>query len=177
MIFPLQPTLQNEQVALNPLLEGDFEALYAVAADSRIWEQHPNRDRWKREVFQNYFEGAMKSGGAFKIMNVLTGEIIGSTRFYDFDPKDSSILIGYTFYAVDCWGKGFNPQVKKLMLDYAFQYVKKVIFHVGAQNFRSQVAMGRLGAVKTGQIDVAYYGEPPKSNFIYEITREMWEIP
>jgi len=177
MIFPLQPTLQNEQVALNPLLEGDFEALYAVAADSRIWEQHPNRDRWKREVFQNYFEGAMKSGGAFKIMNVLTGEIIGSTRFYDFDPKDSSILIGYTFYAVDCWGKGFNPQVKKLMLDYAFQYVDKVIFHVGAQNYRSQVAMGRLGAVKTGQIDVAYYGEPPKSNFIYEITREMWEIP
>lgn len=117
----------------------------------------------------------MKSGGAFKIVDVSTGNIIGSTRFYDFDPEDSSILIGYTFYAVDCWGKGFNPQVKKLMLDYAFQYVDKVIFHVGAQNYRSQVAMGRLGAIKTGQIDVAYYGEPPKTNFVYEITREMWE--
>lgn len=177
MTFPLQPTLQNEHVALYPLLEGDFEALFAVAADSRIWEQHPNRDRWKREVFQNYFDGAMKSGGAFKIVDVSTGNIIGSTRFYDFDPEDSSILIGYTFYAVDCWGKGFNPQVKKLMLDYAFQYVDKVIFHVGAQNYRSQVAMGRLGAIKTGQIDVAYYGEPPKTNFVYEITREMWVNP
>ncbi len=174
MNFPLQPTLQNDQVALFPLLDDDFEALFAVASDPRIWEQHPNKDRWQRTVFQNYFEGAIKSNGAFKIVDVSTGEIIGSTRFYDFSPSDSCILIGYTFFAVHCWGKGFNPIVKKLMLDHAFQYVSKVQFHIGSTNYRSQVSIGRLGAVKVGEVEVAYYGEPPKLNFVYEITRELW---
>jgi RimJ/RimL family protein N-acetyltransferase len=170
MSFPLQPTLLNEKVALYPLLENDFESLFAVASDPRIWEQHPNRDRWKRSVFLNYFEGAMKSNGALKIVDTSTGQIIGSTRFYDYNEVESTILIGYTFYAVACWGKGFNPAVKKLMLDHAFQHVQTVQFHIGATNFRSQVSIGRLGAKKVGEINVAYYGEPPKLNFIYEIS-------
>ena len=177
MAFPLQPTLHNDKVALHPLLEDDFEALFAVASDSRIWEQHPNKDRWKREVFLNYFDGAMKSQGAFKIVDVVTGQVIGSTRFYDFNEQESSILIGYTFYAVDCWGKGFNPAVKKLMLDHAFQLVETVQFHIGATNFRSQVSIGRLGATKIGEINIAYYGEPPKHNYVYEITRDTWNNP
>ena len=177
MSFPLQPTLQNDQVALFPLLEEDFEALFAVASDPRIWEQHPNKDRWKRDVFLNYYDGAMKSRGAFKIVDTSTGQIIGSTRFYDDNEDESTILIGYTFYAVDCWGKGVNPMVKKLMLDHAFQHVKTVQFHIGATNFRSQVSIGRLGATKVGDIKVAYYGEPPKHNFVYEITRDNWLNP
>ena len=172
MLIDIQPTLEDGNVLLAPLREEDFEALYAVAADPKIWEQHPNKDRWQRGEFEKYFRGAIGSKGAFKIIDVKTGEIAGSTRFYDYNEPARSIFIGYTFYATKFWGKGLNPAVKQLMLRYIFRWVDKVQFHVGATNFRSQVAMQRIGASKAGEETVAYYGEPPKLNFVYEITPE-----
>lgn len=174
MDFPLQPTLENEKVLLLPLKETDFEPLYQVASDPRVWEQHPNRNRYMRDVFQTFFEGALQSGGAFVIVDKATNQYIGSTRFYNREPKDDSILIGYTFYAVDYWGKGYNPAVKTLMLNYIFQHVSRVIFHIGSENYRSQVAIRRLGAEKVGELEVQYFGESPKLNFVYEIQRERW---
>lgn len=169
--YSIQPILENEKAILYPLQESDFEALYAVACDPKIWEQHPNTDRWKRDVFRTFFTGALQSGGAFKIVDKATGNVIGSTRFYHDDTEDDSILIGYTFYAVDYWGRGFNPMVKLSMLEYIFQFVSTVYFHVGAGNIRSQVAMERLGAEKVGEQEVAYFGEAPKQNFIYKINK------
>jgi RimJ/RimL family protein N-acetyltransferase len=169
----IQPVLETEKVALYPLQQADFEALYSVASDPEIWAQHPNKDRWKKDVFQNFFEGAMQSKGAFKI-DKASSEILGSSRFYDYDEQDSSILIGYTFYAVKCWGTGINHAVKSLMLDYAFQFVSKVYFHIGASNIRSQIAISRLGARKVVEQEVSYYGEAPKLNFVYEIKKADW---
>ena len=168
----LCPTLENENLRLIPLKTDDFEELFAVAADPLIWEQHPNRERYKREVFENFFEGAMKSKGAFKILDKQSGEIVGSTRFYDYNAEDNSIFIGYTFYATRCWGKGFNAQVKAMMLDYIFQFVDQVIFHVGKYNLRSRKAVEKLGAEKTGELNVAYFGEPEKINVIYKIEKQ-----
>ena len=71
---------------------------------------------------------------------------MGSTRFYDYNEEDNSIFIGYTFYATKFWGTGINPKVKHLMMDYIFQYVDKINFHVGEDNKRSRIAMERLGA-------------------------------
>ena len=175
MNFSIQPVLENEQIILYPLLESDFEAMYSVASDPKIWEQHPNKDRWKREVFQNFFNGAIQSKGAFKIVDKTTGELIGCTRYYDYNEAENAILLGYTFYGTSSWGKGINPQVKKLMLDYIFRFVSRVQFHIGAVNIRSQIAIGRLGAEKIGEEDVAYFGEAPKLNFIYEIRKETWK--
>ena len=172
--IPLQPVLEDEIVLLTPLLPGDFEALYAAASDPGIWVQHPNKNRWQREVFTTYFEGALQSSGAFKIIEKSTGRVVGSTRFYDYNADESSILIGYTFITVNCWGRGINRRVKQLMLHYIFGYVHKVIFHIGAHNIRSQIAIGRLGAVKTGEVEVAYFGETTKLNFVYEIVRRDW---
>jgi len=176
MNFNLQPVLENDLCILSPLEEKDFDALYKVASDPKIWEQHPNKDRWKKEVFEKFFEGAIKSKGAFKIINKETGEVVGSTRFYDFNKEEDYILIGYTFYAVSCWGKGFNLSVKKMMLDYLFNYVSKVRFHIGAENIRSQIAISRVGAEKIAEEEVAYFGEKPKLNFVYEINKKDWKI-
>jgi RimJ/RimL family protein N-acetyltransferase len=174
MNFSIQPQLANERVVLLPLKESDFEELYILSSDPKIWEQHPNKDRWKKEVFQNFFDGAMKSGGAFKIADRTTGKAMGSTRFYDYDENENAILIGYTFYGTAYWGKGINLSVKKMMLDYVFQFVSKVQFHIGAGNIRSQIAISRLGAVKIAEQEVAYFGEDPKINFVYVINKQNW---
>jgi len=165
----LQPTLQNEHVTLAPLKESDFEVLYKVASDPLIWEQHPNPDRYKLDIFKNYFEGAIQSKGAFLVQDSKTKEIIGCTRFYDYNEKDKSILIGYTFLARSHWGGKFNPEMKKLMIDYAFSFADKILFHIGSNNIRSQTAIQRLGAKKIGEEMIAYHGESKKLNFIYSI--------
>ena len=174
MNFSIQPVLENDRVILLPLKEDDFEDLYKSASDENIWVQHPNKDRWKREVFQSFFEGAIKSKGAFKIVDKESGNIAGSTRFYDYNEEEKSILIGYTFYATRFWGKGMNPSVKALMMDYIFQYADKVHFQVGATNLRSQIAITRLGAQKIAEKEIAYYGEQVKLNFVYEISKSGW---
>jgi len=165
-----QPVLQDKDVILTPLRPEEFEELLAVANDPLIWEQHPNPDRWKRDVFQTYFDGALASGGAFMIRDKTSGKAIGCTRFYDHDPLFSEVKIGYTFFSRDRWGTGTNHRVKRLMMDHAFQFVNNVIFHVGAQNLRSRIAMERLGAELIGEQEVAYFGEPPKMNVVYRIT-------
>jgi len=170
----LQPILENEIVKLIPLQESDYEALFQVASDPLVWEQHPNKNRYQREVFQNFFDGAMESKGAFLIIDKQTNSVIGSTRFYDLDETSKSVLIGYTFYGRNYWGSTYNPSVKKLMLDYTFQFMDKVYFHIGAENIRSQKAIERLGAAKVREIEVAYHGEPEKMNFEYVIEKNNW---
>jgi RimJ/RimL family protein N-acetyltransferase len=168
----LQPNhLSNHLVRLEPLQPVHFEELYLVASDPLIWEQHPNPNRYQKEVFESFFEGALASGGAFIVRDADTGKALGSTRFYDLKPLDNEIKIGYTFFSRDCWGKGINRQVKTLLLNYAFIYIEKVIFHIGAQNIRSQIAIEKLGAKKVSEEMVAYYNEPDRLNFVYEIMR------
>lgn len=174
MNFSIQPHLENNVAEIIPLQESDFERLYAVASDPLVWEQHPNKNRCERPIFRNFFDGAMQSKGAFIIIEKSTGKVAGSTRFYGFDEVENSIFIGYTFYGRELWGKKLNPSVKKLMLDYIFQFVDKVNFHVGAENIRSQKAMERLGAKKIHEIEVAYVNEPVRLNILYEIKRSDW---
>ena len=172
MIFNLQPThLNNDFVTLIPIQETDFEELYSVANDELLWEQHPNKLRYQRDVFQNFFQGAIESKGAFFIRDAKTDIPIGSSRFYDYNEKENSILIGYTFIGRDFWGKGYNKALKKVMMDYAFQYVDTIYFHIGATNFRSQKAIEKIGGIKVDEFEVEYYGEDSKLNYIYQIKK------
>ena len=170
----LQPNLQNETIKIIPLKEEDFEKLYALASDPLVWAQHPNKNRYQCEVFQNFFKGAMESKGAFLVLNTETGEVMGSSRYYDFDKEKSSVAIGYTFLGRKFWGGKYNPSLKKLMMDYAFQFVENVIFHIGAVNIRSQTAIERLSAEKIAEEEITYYGEESKLNFVYRIRKDDW---
>ncbi len=169
----IQPILQNEYVILQPLAADDFERLYAAASDPLIWEQHPNKNRYQRDFFQTFFEGAIASGGAFLVLDAANGEVIGSTRFYDFDTTNDCITIGYTFYVRRCWGQPYNRSAKALMTAYAFQHVSTVLFFIGADNVRSQIAIGKVGAEKIRAEQVAYYGEPVTTNFVYAMRKPL----
>jgi hypothetical protein len=83
----LQPNhLSNHLIRLEPLQPMHFNELYAAASDPLIWEQHPNPNRYQKEVFESFFEGALESGGAFIVRDVDTGMALGSSRFYDYKP-------------------------------------------------------------------------------------------
>ncbi|WP_245176604.1 GNAT family N-acetyltransferase [Flavobacterium denitrificans] len=148
MNFNLQPDfLENEITKLIPLEEKHFEALFEAASDPLIWEQNPVKDRYKREVFSAFFE-MIFTKSPFLILDKQTNEIMGTSSFYDYNPEKSSVAIGYTFIARKFWGGPYNKSNKKLMIDYAFQHVDSILFHIGSENFRSQKAVLKLGAEK-----------------------------
>jgi RimJ/RimL family protein N-acetyltransferase len=150
MPFELQPVLRGELIELRPLREDDFGELYAAASDPLIWEQHPDRDRYREDVFREFFRGAMESGGAFIVLDSKTGRVIGSTRFHAYDEEQSEIEIGWTFLARSHWGGRFNGEMKRLMLEHAFRFVESVVFLVGPENIRSQRAVEKIGGVREG---------------------------
>ena len=150
MPFDRQPVLRGELLELRPLREDDFDALFAAASDPLIWEQHPASDRYREDVFREFFRGAMESGGAFVVVDSATGRFIGSTRFHAYDEEESEIEIGWTFLARSHWGGRYNGEMKRLMLEHAFRFVESVVFLVGPENYRSQRAVEKIGGVREG---------------------------
>ncbi|MES2803840.1 MAG: GNAT family N-acetyltransferase [Bdellovibrionota bacterium] len=165
----LQPTLSGERLELRPLQQEDYNDLLKAASDPLIWQQHPQSDRYKPEVFKSFFAEALESKGALVITDRATNAIIGTTRYYDYSKETSSVIIGYTFLAKIYWGGSFNKELKKLVVNYALQSVKTTYFQVGLNNKRSQKAMEKIGAINTGIQDVVISYGPPKKSYIYKI--------
>src|SRR5947209_2757244 len=144
--FDFQPTLQGRLLELRPLKLDDFEPLFAAASDPLIWEQHPDSGRYKREVFQKYFDTGMGSGGAFAVIERASELIIGSSRYWNLDPATSEVEIGWTFLERKFWGGVYNAELKRLMIDHALRFVDRVIFIAGENNMRSRKALEKIGA-------------------------------
>jgi N-acetyltransferase len=167
--FELQPHLVGDLLELRPLRPEDWDGLFAVASDPMIWEQHPARDRYKEEVFKDFFLEALASGGAFVAVDRATQEIIGSSRYFGYDAEKSEIEIGWTFLARSHWGGRYNGEMKRLMVGHAFQFVDSVVFLVGPTNVRSQKAMEHIGGVLTDRRDTrALHGELVE-HLVYQI--------
>ena len=147
--FELQPYLIGDLVEVRPLEPKDWESLFAVASDPLIWEQHAAHDRYKEEVFREFFRESLESGGALVVIDRKTQEIIGSSRYFGFDPQEREIEIGWTFLARSHWGGKYNGELKRLMLDHAFRFVESVVFLIGPTNVRSQKAIEKIGGVMT----------------------------
>ena len=150
MPFELQPHLIGELLELGPLREDDFAALFTVASDPLIWEQHPNSDRYQEEVFRAFFRDAMQSGGALLALDRQDSRVIGSSRYFGYDEAASEVEIGWSFLARSHWGGVYNGEMKRLMLAHAFRFVDSVVFLVGPGNFRSQRAVEKIGGIREG---------------------------
>jgi N-acetyltransferase len=164
----LQPTLRGDLLELRPLRGDDFPALFAVAADPLIWEQHPASDRYREDVFREFFREAIESGGALVAVDRRSGVIVGSSRFNGYDPERKEIEVGWTFLARSHWGGRYNGEMKRLMLDHAFGFANRVIFVIGVGNLRSQRAVEKIGATCTGTRTAN-----GRDSYVYEIVHRQ----
>ena len=108
------------------------------------------------------------------LKKTLNGTIIGSSSFYEHSRENRSVVIGYTFLITECWGGSYNRDLKKIMLDYAFQYVDRVFFDVGEENFRSQKALAKIGAQLLGKKPDLDGSGRPVTSLRYQIHREAY---
>lgn len=170
-----QPVLEGERLLLRPLEPADWDALYAIASDPQVWEQHPMHDRWREDVFRAFFDDALAKSGALAVIDKSRDAIVGSSRFQQFEPEDGgSVEIGWTFLAPRCWGKGINHEMKRLMLAHAFKYVERVDFRVGETNWRSRQALENIGAERSRRTELSRYDGKRVIHIVYEITRDSF---
>lgn len=173
-IIDLQPTLTGDLIELRSLRPDDFDALFFAASDPLIWEQHPESDRYQREVFQKYFDGALESKGAFAIIERKSGRIIGSSRYCNLDLTKREVEVGWTFLERRFWGGTYNRELKRLMLDHAFRFVDRVVFVVGDRNFRSQKALEKIGARFLKKKELPVRDGTLAPNLVFAMTRQSY---
>nr|WP_247713717.1 GNAT family N-acetyltransferase [Qipengyuania sphaerica] len=168
--------METERLVLRPLTADDREALYAIASDPAVWEQHPIHDRWRREVFDAFFDEGLASGGSLAVVRKSDERLVGHTRYDKYDTEEGGVVeIGWTFLAPMLWGKGYNPEMKRAMLAHAFGEVALVEFRVGDTNYRSRNALEAIGAVRSDRYELERYQGKRVVHLVYQITREAFE--
>jgi N-acetyltransferase len=170
--FDLQPHLVGDLLELRPVRPEDWKGLFAAAADPMIWELHPAHDRYKEDVFREYFREALASGGALVAVDRKTQMIIGSSRYFRYGPEPCELEIGWTFLARSHWGGRYNAEMKRLMLGHAFTFVDRVVFLVGTTNLRSRRALEKIGAVLTDRRDTRMLHGHSVEHVVYQIEKK-----
>ncbi len=89
---------------------------------------------------------------AYAQRDAASGQVIGTSSFYEVDPKSRALAIGHTWLGRPWWRTGRNTESKLLMLTHAFEALAavRVVWHTDSRNLRSQAAIERLGATKEG---------------------------
>jgi RimJ/RimL family protein N-acetyltransferase len=170
--FQQVKVLYSKQFELRQLEHTDFEPLFSVASNPQVWEQHPEHDRWKRDKFQRFFDGALENYlPSYTIIDREQSSIIGSSRYYDYYPDRKAVSIGYTFIDPRYWGTSANKEIKTIMLTVAFRFVDMVCFDIGPNNFRSRRAVEKIGACFSHAVDenkVVYVLTPASCSLNFE---------
>lgn len=169
-----QPTLEGELLVLRPLAPGDWDALFAVASDPLIWDQHPLNTRWQEPVFRAFFDEALREGGALVAVDRHSGAIAGSSQYRGHDAATSQVEIGWTFLARSHWGGPINRAMKRMMLGHALSAVERVVFRIGETNWRSRRAMEKIGGRLTGEVERLEGPNGPIVHVVYDITRDSF---
>jgi RimJ/RimL family protein N-acetyltransferase len=165
-----RPTLIGPTITIRPIASDDWPELFDAGSDPEIWKVHPVPDRYTEPGFRKFFDGAVDSKMGFVFLDRASGRLIGSSRYYGYEPALSEIEIGWTFIVRSHWGGAANREVKRLMLDHAFTFVDTVVFWVGDENWRSQGAMTKIGGVKREGLLTRELSDD-RPYFIFEITK------
>lgn len=150
MFNPKPVTLQQGALRLEPLREADLPALLALAEANRETQQFMSgtqRPDWYRDALADH-----RAHRAVSFAIRLAGELVGTTRFFDFNPTLPSAEIGYTWLDSRQHGTGLNNMIKYLLLRHAFEewQLVRVQLKTAASNLRSQRAIEKLGAQREG---------------------------
>lgn len=156
MTVPATTRLRDDHVVLEPLEPGHASALEAAAADGELWNLRvtsvppPGQAQaYVEKALQGRAEGHMLP---FAVREARSGEIVGTTRYYEIDTALPRLAIGYTWYAKRWQKSHLNTACKRLLLEHAFEALGcvAVAFHTDELNEDSQRAIERLGARREG---------------------------
>jgi len=149
-------TLAGQHASLEPLTREHESALVQAAADGelwRLWFTHIATPERMGEYIATALDMRERSGAMpFIVRDRKTGEIVGSTRFFNVDAVNRRMEIGHTWYAKRAQRTAVNSECKLLLLTHAFETLHciAVEFRTHWFNHESRAAIARLGAKEDG---------------------------
>jgi RimJ/RimL family protein N-acetyltransferase len=149
-------TLRGKHATLEPLTTGHAAALGQAAADGELWRL------WYTHIapperMGDYVATALDmrerlDAMPFVVRDNASGDIVGSTRFFNVDRVNRRLEIGHTWYARRVQRTPLNTECKLLLLTHAFEILRciAVEFRTHWFNHASRAAIARLGAKQDG---------------------------
>lgn len=180
-MFTSAPVLDGRWVRLEPVAEGHRDGLRPAADDPAIWAvtmadaAGPAFDPWFADLL------ALQAAGArltYAVRLRATGELVGTTSLFDYEPRHKRAEIGWTWYRPDHQGTAVNPECKLLLFAHAFDTMglNRVQLKTDLVNTRSQAAIAKLGAVREGVLraHMVARGGRIRDTVMYSVTRAEW---
>jgi N-acetyltransferase len=149
-------SLRGAHASLEPLAAEHLDGIRKAAADGALWRL------WYTsvpapEMTSAWFGRAIEvreeqNGMPFVVRDNATGEIVGSTRYFNVDAANRRLEIGHTWYARRVQRTAINTECKLLLLTHAFEALAciAVEFRTHWFNQSSRAAIERLGAKQDG---------------------------
>ncbi len=175
--------LEDDRALLRPIQLDDFDRLVHFSiSEPEIWRYSLSTIN-SPETLRAYVEAAVagREAGAcypFAVYDKLLGRWAGSTRFYEIDPRNGSVVVGYTWYGKAFQGTGLNKHCKFLLLRHAFEVwgMHRVEQRADVKNLRSIAAMKSTGCTVEGVLrdHLPLPDGTRRSSIILSILRSEW---
>lgn len=175
--------VENDIVKLRPVQMSDIEAIANAANDERIWE-HMSVTLLTQVAVENYIENAIKErekgiSYMFVVIEKNTDNIVGCTSFLDISFPHKRLEIGATWYNPTVWRSAINTNCKFLLFQYCFEVLdlNRIQIKTGHENYRSQKAIERIGAIKEGVLRNHMIRKEGtiRHTIMYSVIVEDWE--
>ncbi len=184
MDFEKEYILENSKVRLEPLRLEHLSAFQVYAlSEPEIWK-YSMVSAAGAENMEKYVQKALETRAGqeaypFAVIEVATGKIAGSTRFYDISLSQKNLSIGHTWYASEFQGTGLNKAAKYLLFSFAFEELgmERVEFRADARNLRSIAAMKSIGCTQEGVLRSNGFaeGNTRRDSVILSVLKQEWE--
>jgi N-acetyltransferase len=149
-------TLSGQHVKLVPLSVEHEAALAAAVTDGELWKLWYTSVPTPAEM-RAWIDAALAlrdnlGAHPFAVIDAKTGEVVGSTRYFNVEAAHRRLEIGHTWYAKRVQRTALNTEAKLLLLSHAFEKLNAIAveFRTNFMNHQSRTAIARLGAKQDG---------------------------
>lgn len=179
------PVLESSvyQLRLEPLSWEHFSDLAIACAEENLGEilynSVPYLHNLKKYFSQAFEQQAQGERMAFAVIDLNSGQAIGTTSYHNIKAEIPRFEIGYTWYAKRYHRTYVNRVCKYLLLRHAFENLNAQVvgFRTDHLNVTSQKAIEGIGAKRDGIIRCHMLrkdGQTIRDSYIYSILESEW---
>ena len=175
--------MDGKNVRLEPIDESHIKGLFEAGTTHSDWQYLPISGFSEIGEAKTWFYQAEKLLDdalhyTYVLVDPVSKEVMGSSRYLNIRPKDSIVEIGYTWLSSKFQRTAVNTEAKLLLLTNAFEnmHANRVELKTDARNLRSQKAIERIGAKKEGVLrhHMVTQGGFVRDTVMYSIIKSEW---
>jgi N-acetyltransferase len=184
MLSDLRPVvIRGMNIYLEPLEVSHTAELYTIGKEPDLWRFQTRGPFISKDEAKQFIERALSnrdSGAEFPFIIRLSsnGELIGTTRYRDIQPRHCSVEIGFTFIHPSHWWRGSGTESVFLLAKHAFESLDagRVWFMTDTRNYWTQKALNRCGITREGVLrrHLRVNDDFIRDTVVYAVISEEW---